>query len=66
MGEGPEETLKEIEETREALGNKIDALTGRIGEATGEAKGRLVKFVSIAGAAIGGILLLKKFRRRRG
>lgn len=64
MGKGSEETLKEIEETREALGQKVDSLVGQVKQ-TAEAAGKKgIKVGAIVLGAIVGIIALRKFRNR--
>lgn len=64
MGENPEETVKEIEQIREDLGEKVDALAGRLKESTDEAKRKGLKVLGIAAAAIIGIVTLKRLRKK--
>lgn len=64
MGEKPEETVREIEEIREDLGEKVDALAGRLKESADEAKRKGLKVLAIAAAAIVGIVTLKRLRRK--
>lgn len=64
MGQTPEEIAKEIEETREALGDKVDALAGQLRDSVDTAKSKGMKIAGIVIAGLVGILTLKKIRRR--
>lgn len=64
MGEKPEETLKEIERIREDLGEKVDALAGRLKETAEGAKRRGLAVLGLAAAAIVGVMTLKRFRKK--
>lgn len=64
MGQTPEELAKEIEETREALGDKVDAFSGQLRESVDVAKSKGLKVAGIVAAGIIGILTLKKIRNR--
>ncbi len=70
MGQGPQEVKdpddikKEIEETREALAEKVDLLTGQIGQTVETAKSKGFKVAGIVGAAIVGLLTLRRLRNR--
>lgn len=64
MGQKPEEIVREIEETRDALGDKVDALAVQFRESMDVAKSRGLKVAAILGAAFAGILAIRKFRRR--
>ena len=64
MGQTPEEIAKEIEETREALGDKVDALAGQFRESVDVAKNKGMKIAGIIFAAVVGILTLKKIRKK--
>ena len=64
MDQTPEEIAKEIEETREALGEKVDAFSGQLRESVDVAKSKGLKVVGMIAAAVVGILTLKKIRNR--
>ncbi|HVF12874.1 MAG TPA: DUF3618 domain-containing protein [Actinomycetota bacterium] len=64
MDQTPEEIAKEIEETREALGDKVDAFSGQLRESVDVAKSKGLKVVGMIAAAVVGILTLKKIRNR--
>lgn len=64
MGEKLEETVKEIGDIREDLGEKVDALAGKLKEGAGEAKRKGLTAAGIIAAAILGILTLKRFRKK--
>lgn len=64
MGEKPEETVREIEQIRDDLGEKVDALAGKLKESAGEAKRKGLKVLAIAAAAIVGIVTLKRLRKK--
>lgn len=64
MDQTPEEIAKEIEETREALGDKVDAFSGQLRESVDVAKSKGLKVVGVIAAAVVGILTLKKIRNR--
>ncbi|MGH2773111.1 MAG: DUF3618 domain-containing protein [Actinomycetota bacterium] len=64
MGQKPEEIEREIEQTREALGEKVDALSGQVREGVEMAR---TKGVRVAGAVLGvlaGLWAVRKIRRR--
>ena len=64
MGQKPEEIEREIEQTREALGEKVDALSGQVREGVEMAR---TKGVKVAGAVLGvlaGLWAVRKIRRR--
>lgn len=65
MGEKSEETMKEIEEIREDLGEKVDALAGKFKESTEGAKKKGLKVLAIGAAAVVGIITLKRFRKKK-
>lgn len=65
MGEDPEETLREIEETREALGEKVDALVGQVREKADAARRNGLRIAGILAAAAVGLITVKKLRNRR-
>ncbi|MEO7803020.1 MAG: DUF3618 domain-containing protein [Actinomycetota bacterium] len=64
MDETPEELEREIEQTRDALGEKVDALVGQARMGVDVARSKGVKALGIGFAAVIGILTLKRFRRR--
>lgn len=64
MDQTPEELAKEIEETREALGAKVDAFSGQLKESVDVAKSKGLKVAGLIAAAVVGILTLKKIRNR--
>lgn len=64
MGQTPEEIEAEIQQTREALGEKVDVLSGQVKEGVEVAKSRGMKFAGMAFAAIAGVLAIKRFRNR--
>lgn len=65
MAEKPEEIEKEIRDTREALGEKVDALAGQIREGVETARKRGLRVAGILVATVAGILTLRRLRRRR-
>jgi hypothetical protein len=65
MGAGSEEALKEIEQTREALGEKVDALIGQVKETAGTARRTGMKVGLVALGVVAGFLVLKKILDRR-
>ena len=65
MGQEPEDIEKEIVETREALGEKVDALTSQLSETAHEVKTKGMKVLGVVAAAVVGILTLKKLRNRK-
>lgn len=64
MGEKPEETMKEIDEIRENLGEKVDALTGKLKQTADRTRKKGLAVAGIAAAAIIGIVTLKRFRKK--
>lgn len=64
MGEKPEETMKEIEDIREDLGDKVDALTDKLKEGAEGARKSSLKILAVVGAAIVGIVTLKRLRKK--
>lgn len=64
MGEESEKTMKEIEEIREDLGEKVDALADKFKEGAEGAKKKGLAVLAIAGAAIIGIVTLKRLRKK--
>lgn len=64
MGEEPEEIARDIEETRDSLGEKVDALAGQLKESVTTARNRAFKIAGITAAAVVGILTLRRLRRR--
>lgn len=65
MGEESEKAVKEIEELREDLGEKVDALAGKFKEGAEGAKKKGLAVLGIAAAVLVGIVTLKRFRRKR-
>jgi hypothetical protein len=65
MGEESEKTMKEIEELRDDLGEKVDALAGKFKEGAEGAKKKGLAVIGIAAAAILGIVTLKRFRKNK-
>ena len=65
MGQKPEEILKDIEQTREALGEKIDVLAGQLREGVAEAKSKGARAAGIAVGVIGALLVIRGIVRRR-
>jgi len=65
MGQESEAIKKEIEETREALGEKVDALAGQLKEGVETAKTTGTKVGAAILAAIVGVIAIKKIRARR-
>jgi len=64
MGQTPEEIEKEIEKTRDALGEKVDHLAGQVKEGVEVARTQGIKVAGAVFAAIAGFLAIKRFRRR--
>ena len=64
MGKGSEEALKDIEETREALGQKVDALVGEVRESAGKAKSLGMKVGLVVLGVTVAVLILKRYRNR--
>jgi len=64
VGQTPEEIEREIESTRDALGAKVDALSGQVKEGVEVARSRGVKVVGAIFAIVTAILAAKKLRRR--
>lgn len=60
----PEEIRKEIEETRDALGHKVDALAGHLRQGVETARNTGLKVAGVVLAAVVGIITLKRLRRR--
>lgn len=60
----PEEIRKEIEETRDALGHKVDALAGQLRHGVESARNTGLKVAGVVLAAVVGIITLKRLRRR--
>lgn len=60
----PEEIRKEIEETRDALGDKVDALAGQLRQGVESARNTGLKVAGVVLAAVVGIITLKRLRRR--
>lgn len=65
MGEESEKTMKEIEEIREDLGEKVDALAGKFKEGAEGAKKKGLAALGIAVAVVIGIVTLKRVRKKR-
>lgn len=65
MGKESEKTMKEIEEIREDLGEKVDALADKFKEGAEGAKKKGLAVLGITAAATLGIITLKRFRRKR-
>lgn len=65
MGEESEKAMKEIEELRDDLGEKVDALAGKFREGAEGAKRKGLAVLGIAAVALVGIVTLKRFRRKR-
>ena len=61
MGEDPRETVREIEQTRDELAQKVDELVDR---AKVEA-GALTRKIAIAAAVVAGVLVLGLVAKRR-
>jgi len=64
MGQTPEEIEAEIEQTREALGKKVDVLSGQVKEGVEVAKKGGMKVAGIVFAAVAAVLAVKRFRNR--
>lgn len=65
MGQEPEEIKKEIEETREALGHKVDALAEQLKDGVQTVRTTGLKVGGTALALIAGILTIRKIRQKR-
>ncbi len=65
MGTGSEEALKEIEQTRQALAEKVDALVGQVKQTAGAARRTGMKVGLIALGVVAGLLVIQKIRSRR-
>lgn len=65
MGQEPEEIKKEIEQTREALGEKVDALAGQLMQRVQTVKTTGLKVGGAVLALVVGVLTLKKIKQRR-
>ncbi len=61
MGENPQQTLNEIEQTREDLARKVDLLVDRAKVEAGEAGKKL----AIGAAALAGLLVIGWIAKRR-
>ncbi|MDP9068886.1 MAG: DUF3618 domain-containing protein [Actinomycetota bacterium] len=61
MGQDPRQTVDEIEQTREELARKVDELVDRAKVEAGE----VGKKLTIAGAALLGLLLVGYIAKRR-
>jgi hypothetical protein len=61
MGENPQQTLKEIEQTREELARKVDDLVDRAKVEAGE----IGKKLAIGAVAIAGLLIIGFIAKRR-
>ncbi len=61
MGQDPQQTVDEIEQTREELARKVDELVDRAKVEAGEAG----KKMAIAGAALAALLLIGFIAKRR-
>ena len=66
MGEGPDETVREIEETRERLGAELDELGKRLPTPPAALGNPAVRKAAAGGAGgLAGLLLLRRRRRKR-
>jgi len=67
MDQTPEELEREITETRDALGEKVDALTGQVKDGVDAARTNGLKVLGIAAASIAALMVIKKkIRSKRG
>jgi hypothetical protein len=64
VGKGSEEALKDIEETREALGHKVDALVSEVRESAGRARSLGMKVGLVALGVTVGFLILRRYRNK--
>lgn len=64
MGERSQETVEEIERTREALGQKVDALAAQMRKGIDTARSTGLKIGGITLAAVAGWITWRKIRRR--
>lgn len=64
MGQKPEEIKREIDQTREELGEKVEELAGRFRETADEVKSKGIKVAGVAVAVLIGLLVVKRLRRR--
>lgn len=60
MDQTPEELEREIIETREALGEKVDAFTGQLKDGVDAARTKGLKVLGISAAVIATLMALKK------
>lgn len=60
MDQTPEELEREITETREALGEKVDAFTGQLKEGVDVARTKGLRFLGISAAVIAALIAIKK------
>ncbi len=60
MDQTPEELEREIAETREALGEKVDAFSGQLKDGVDAARTKGIKVVGITAAVIGALIAIKK------
>ncbi len=64
MGQTPEEIEKEIVETREALGEKVDVLAGQVKDGVEVARTKGKKAAAGIFAVVVAFLAIKKMRNR--
>lgn len=64
MGQTPEEIEKDIEATRDALGEKVDHLAGQVKEGVEVARTQGIKLAGAIFAAVAGVLAIKRIRKR--
>jgi hypothetical protein len=60
----PEEIKREIAQTREELGEKVEELAGRFHKTVDEVKSKSIKVAGVAVAALVGLLVIRRLRRR--
>lgn len=64
MGQTPEEIEKEIEQTREALGEKVDVLASQVKDGVEVARDKGLKIAGAVFAVVVAFLAIKKMRGR--
>lgn len=60
MDQTPEELEREIAETRESLGEKVDAFTGQLKDGVDAARTKGLKVLGIAAASVAALIAVKK------
>ena len=65
MDQTPEELEREITETREALGEKVDAFSGQLKDGVDAARSKGLKVLGIAAASLAALMAIKKKIRSR-